>query len=83
MDDNTDGKSEVRLSVRLPDDLHMQITELSKGSGISKNGEIIRLLRMALDTRIAKFPDFWLLPVEERLSALLEGYGRYVTKEIE
>lgn len=40
-----------KITVRLPDDLHEQITEAAEDDDRSLNSEIVRLLRAALKNR--------------------------------
>jgi hypothetical protein len=71
----------VRLTVRLPQDLHESLKEVSGDSDLSMNGEIVRLLRIALDKKLEKLaPGFWNLPAEERLSMIIHGFGKYLTE---
>ena len=73
----------TRLSVRLPNDLHKQLSDLSNESDLTLNGEIIRLLRLALDTKLTDgFRDFWLLPPEGRIEVLMHAVGTHITREV-
>jgi hypothetical protein len=46
-----DMKDDVRISLRLPEDIHAALTALAKPEGRSVQSKIIELLRKALETK--------------------------------
>ena len=71
-----------RLTVRLPKKIHERVSERAEVEGVSMNVVFINLVSQALDFRIGDGkPDFWGLSPEQRVSLLLEGYGKHVTGE--
>lgn len=71
----------VRLTVRLPQDVHDRVRLRAEKNHNSLNGEFIRLLVLALDNKLALLPNFWDLTPEKRVEILLDGFGRHVTQE--